>query len=140
MNIKISTAGKTLEKIGNIPASIVVITREEIETYGYMTLIEILENIPGLYAINDYSMFGAKFGVRGFWSGVTNDNMIILVNNVQQVFDLTSNYPLTEITVPVEAIDRIEVVRGPMSVVYGSGAFLGVINIITNETNKEKIQ
>lgn len=133
LNIKITTANRTPEKISDIPASVVVITREEIEAYGYRTLTEIMENIPGLYAIDDYGEYGANFGVRGFWSGVPNDNMIILVNGVNQVNDIWSNYPLNKISIPVEAIDRIEVIRGPMSVIYGNGAFYGVINIFTNE-------
>jgi len=136
MNIQVTTAARTPEKIGDIPASVVLITRKDIETFGYRTLEEILENIPGLYAINDYGEEGVNFGVRGFWSGVANDNMIILVNNVPQVDDFHSNYPITKIPVPVEAIDRIEVIRGPMSVIYGNGAFYGVINIFTNDFTK----
>jgi outer membrane receptor protein involved in Fe transport len=135
MKIKIKTAGKREEKIADIPASVVLITRKDIEAYGYRTLTEILENIPGLYAIDDYSDNFSNFGVRGFWSGVANDNMIILVNDVHQINDLDSNYPLSKIAVPVEAIDRIEVIRGPMSVVYGNGAFYGVINIFTNDNS-----
>lgn len=137
MNVKITTAARTPEKIGDIPASVVLITRQDIETHGYSTLAEILENIPGLYAINDYREEGVNFGVRGFWSGVANDNMIILVNDVPQVNDFQSNYPLNKISVPVEAIDRIEVIRGPMSVIYGNGAFYGVINIFTNDFSKD---
>jgi outer membrane receptor protein involved in Fe transport len=133
MKVKVTTASRTPERIGDIPASVVLITREDIEIYGYRTLTEILENIPGLFAIDDYAEGGANFGVRGFWSGVPNDNMIILINGISQVNDFLSNYPLNKIAVPVEAIDRIEVIRGPMSVVYGNGAFYGVINIITND-------
>ena len=133
MNVKIDTAGKTPERVGDIPASVVLITREDIETYGYRTLTEILESITGLYSIDDYVEGGVNFGVRGFWSGVANDNMIILVNGVHQVFDLLSNYQLNKIVIPVEAIDGIEIIRGPMSVIYGNGAFYGVINIITND-------
>ncbi|MCX6580724.1 MAG: TonB-dependent receptor [Candidatus Aminicenantes bacterium] len=135
LNVKITTANRTPEKISDIPASVVLITREEIEAYGYRTLAEIIENIPGLFAVDDYGEYGANFGVRGFWSGVPNDNMIILVNGVHQVNDMWSNYPLHKIAVPVEAIDRIEVIRGPMSVVYGNGAFYGVINIFTNDNS-----
>ena len=137
MNVKISTAGKRPQRIGDIPASVVLITREDIETFGYSTLTEILNDIPGLYSINDYAEGGANFGVRGFWSGQVNDNMLILVNGVHQVSDFLSNYPLSKISIPVEAIDRIEVIRGPMSVFYGNGAFFGVINIITNEPEKK---
>ncbi len=135
LNVKITTANRTPEKISDIPASVVLITREEIEAYGYQTLTEIMENIPGLYAIDDYGEYGANLGVRGFWSGVQNDNIIILVNGVHQVNDMGSNYPLNKIAVPVEAIDRIEVIRGPMSMVYGNGAFYGVINIFTNDNS-----
>jgi outer membrane receptor for ferrienterochelin and colicins len=137
MNVRITTAGKTAEKISDIPASVVLITREDIETYGYTSLTEILANIPGLFYTDDFGESGPTFGVRGFWSGVPNDNMIILVNGVHQVDDYYSNYPMDRIIVPVEAIDKIEVIRGPMSVVYGAGAFFGVINIITNEPRGE---
>lgn len=135
MAIKITTAARVPEEIRSIPASVVVITREDIQTYGYTTLKEILANIPGLYFIDDYSENGEKFGVRGFWTGVANDNLIIQVNGIPQVYDPASNYPLDLSPIPVESINRIEVVRGPMSVSYGSGAFFGVINIITANYN-----
>ena len=135
MKIKITTAARVPEEVRTIPASVVVITREDIQTYGYTTLKEILENIPGLYFIDDYSENGEKFGVRGFWTGVANDNIIIQVNGIPQVYDPASNYPLDLSPIPPESIDRIEVVRGPMSVSYGSGAFFGVINIITANKN-----
>ena len=132
VNVKIVSAAKTSEKIEEIPASVVLITREEIEYFGYATLTELLEHIPGLYQIDDYQE-GSKFGVRGFWSGVTNRNIVVLVDGVKQVEDRDQTNPLNKIAVPVESIDRIEVVRGPLSVIYGAGAMFGVINIITNK-------
>lgn len=139
MKVKIKTAGKTQEQISSIPASVVLITRKDIETYGYSTLTEILENIPGLYSIDDYSGLGGIFGVRGFWSGVAMDNIIVLVNGVPQIFDYATSSPLLNSPIPVEAIDRIEVVRGPMSVLYGTGAFFGVINIFTDDPSTEPL-
>ncbi len=137
LNLEITTAGKKVEKISEIPASVVIITREDIETYGYRTLTEVLENVPGLYNIDDWSLFGSNFGIRGFWNDLNNRNVIFLVNGVRQVNNYTSsNEILTSVNVPVEAVDRIEVVRGPMSVIYGSGAFYGAINIITNEADE----
>lgn len=128
------SAAKSPEKISDIPASVIVITRTEIEQYGYTVLDELLRHIPGLYPINDYHE-GPKFGVRGFWSGVANRNMAILVNGVKQLEDRDQSNPLTKIAVPIESIDRVEVVRGPMSVIYGPGAMFGVINIITNQSD-----
>ena len=133
LDIRINSAGKISQMIRDIPASVVLITRDNIETYGYQTLTEILENVPGLFGIDDYAEFGTNFGIRGFWSGEANKNMIIQINGIPQVNNNFSNYPLNKILIPVEAIDRIEIIRGPMSVVYGNGAFYGVINIITNE-------
>lgn len=130
LNVEITTASKKPEKVGDIPASIVIVTRADIENYGYQTLAEVLENIPGLYQTDDY--FTQNFGVRGFWTIIPQRNFIILVNGIPQTDGLTSGNWLQQINLPVEAIDRIEVVRGPMAVIYGSGAFFGVINIKTN--------
>jgi len=139
MNIKITTAGKKAERVSEIPASVVLLTREDIKIAGYTDIAEILENISGMFVINDYYYPLGNFGVRGFWPGSDDRNIMVLVNGVSQVYDITSTYIINNITVPVEAIDRIEVVRGPMSVLYGNGAFYGVINIITNEINKSEI-
>lgn len=138
MNEEIITAGKTAQKISGIPASVVVVTREEIATYGYSTLPEILEHVSGLYLHQSHEIIGSQnYGVRGFFNTTSNRNMIILVNGVNQVFDRDSTTRLPRVLVPVEAIDRIEIVLGALSVVYGSGAFFGAINIITNQTNKQ---
>jgi outer membrane receptor protein involved in Fe transport len=133
----ISTAGKKEEKVAEIPSSVRVITRDDIQKYGYRSLAEILENVPGLYAIDNLYMFGPSFGVRGFWNDQENSNIIFMVDGIRQTFEYFGSNPLTKIVVPVEAIDRIEIVKGPMSVMYGSGAFFGAINIITDHTSKE---
>ena len=134
MNVKISTASKRLEKIKDIPAAVSTVTRQDIERYGYTTLAEIIESIPGFYNIYNYTGVSGNFGLRGDWNPRgQNANFVILVNGVNQVKDDTRSNPLDKISVPVEAIDRIEVIRGPMSVMYGNGAFFGVINIVTNQ-------
>jgi outer membrane receptor for ferrienterochelin and colicin len=138
LNVKITTAGKSEQQVKDIPASVVVITRADIEAYGYHSLPEILENIPGMYMTNDYSLGAVNLGVRGYWSITPNNNLMIFVNDVDQISLPYSSYMLDQITVPVEAIERIEVIRGPMSVLYGSGAFFGVINIFTKNVNPSK--
>ncbi|MCP4220411.1 MAG: TonB-dependent receptor, partial [bacterium] len=135
MNVEITTAGKKAEKIGDIPASVVVITRTDLEQFGYQSLEEILENIPGLFVANDLTY--TTIGVRGFWTSHPT-NVMILINGVSHLDDIDGIFLLKDIPVPVESIDRIEVVRGPMSVMYGAGAFFGVINIITDDALSEK--
>ncbi len=130
----ISTAGKRNQSIGQIPASVVIVSKEEIATQGYQSLPEILENVTGLYLFRDYSWSGGDpiVGMRGFFSQGFNNDIIILVNGVSMYEEYWGFYPFSRFPIAVEAIDRIEIVRGPMSVLYGSGAFFGAINIITN--------
>jgi outer membrane receptor for ferrienterochelin and colicin len=131
LNLKVVAAQKTERNVKQVPASVIVITRNEIAQNGYKDLQEILNQVPGLYLWNDYHVRGRiNIGIRGYNSC---DDVIILVNGVNQVEGMYNEYLLTKVAVPVDAIDRIEVVRGPMSVMYGSGAFFGVINIITND-------
>lgn len=133
MQIKINTASKTSLTAGEIPASVIIIDRKDIQIYGYSSLEEILNNIPGMYMTEDWAWFGSvNYGVRGIYSKSHFDTMAILVNGVSQMEDGKRGYPLEKVNVPVQAIDRIEVIRGPMAVIYGSSAFLGAINIITN--------
>ncbi len=136
MTVKISTSGKTLERATEVPASIIIITRRDIETFGYTSLTQILEAIPGFYNVKDL-LHHSNFGIRGFWNYNPNRNLIVMVNGVRQGEDVTGGNLTETIGVPVEAIDRIEVIKGPMSVMYGSGGFYGAVNIFTNIKREE---
>ena len=140
LSLKVQSGGKENESISDLPASIVIISEKDIKEQGWQSLEEILTHVPGMYMINDYLWFGSdNFGVRGFFSTGAFGNMTVMVNGVSQKEDWYNSFPLTKVNVPVEAIDRIEIIRGPMSVVYGSNAFLGSINIITNEAENENM-
>ncbi|OUD14040.1 TonB-dependent receptor plug domain-containing protein [Thioflexithrix psekupsensis] len=139
MSVEIETAGKTVEKISVVPASVVLVTRQDIQRYGYSRLTDILDHVSGMYKLDNYGPSGPAYGVRGYLApSSTNRNIIVLINGVNHVSDYDSTYFFSSINVPVEAIDRIEIVRGPQSTIYGSGASFGVINIITNEVHQEQ--
>ena len=141
LKVKIESAGKIPEEIREIPASVIIVTREEIASYGHSTLTDVLENVPGFYNIYSYEGVSGNFGIRGFWNPRSqNSNVAILVNGINQSRRDDRSNPLGKITVPVESIDRIEIIRGPMSVMYGNGASFGVINIITNEQTQSASQ
>ncbi len=132
VNIRLDAVAKYPEKISEIPASVYVMTRLEIEQSGYDSLLDILYSVPGLYFVDTYT--NSVSGLRGI-SGTGGSDMVFLVNGVEQNRDLLDFF-----VVPVETIDRVEIIRGPMSVIYGNGAFLGVINIITNDYSHQQTE
>jgi outer membrane receptor protein involved in Fe transport len=78
-------------------------------------------------------MYKENIGVRGFYRSEWNQNIIFLVNGVRQRSGYDFNNKLSYINVPVQSIQRVEVIKGPAAVSYGSGAFFGVVNIVTTE-------
>jgi len=135
INLKVITADKHEASIDKVPASMVILSKKDIENSGYTTINELLRHITGYYQIEDHYWLGSSnFGVRGYFKNGPFSNISILVNGVNQLSDKYSDYPDVKITVPIEAIERIEIVKGPMAVIYGNGAFFGAINIITDAT------
>lgn len=133
LEVKIRSAGKREEEIRDIPASVTVVTREEIERYGWIAFEELLRNIPAFYLLDNIE--DRFIGTRGAVGG----GVQLLVNSVPQHPSLQKTLTGTEIArldIPVESIDRVEIVRGPMSVIYGNNAFQGVINVVTNQIDR----
>lgn len=126
------TASRWEQSVNEIPASIVVIEREEIQEFGYVNVQELIENIPGMYIIDQKSFNDISIGIRGF-CGPFNRHVMIQVNGVSMMSEFQNDFKLDKMNISIESIDKIEVIRGPMSIIYGTGAFFGVINIITNE-------
>src|SRR5438552_4446106 len=112
-------ASKFLQKAADAPASVTVITADEIQKYGYRTLVDILRSVPGFYVIYDRNY--TYVGVRGLSRpGDYNARILFLLDGHRvndNVYD--GGYVGTEFPVDVDLIDRIEIVRGPSSSVYG---------------------
>ncbi len=140
LTLKVNSATKFDESINEIPHSIFIITKKDIETYGYRTLAEALQHVPGFYMIDDYSAYKQNFGIRGFFRDEWNQNIVFIVNGIRQRMTTSFNNPLSYINIPIQSIERIEIIKGPASVTYGTGAFLGVVNIITSsQENKSDV-
>jgi outer membrane receptor for ferrienterochelin and colicins len=135
INIPVFSASKFEQKPSEAPSSTTVITSEEIKRYGYRTLGDILKSVPGFYVSYDrnYQFLGA----RGVNLGDYNSRILLLVDGHRINNDLTDGaYIDTAFVLDVDLIDRIEIVRGPGSVLYGDNAFFGVINVITRRADK----
>jgi iron complex outermembrane receptor protein len=124
-------ASKFLQKVSDSPTSVTVVTAEEIQKHGYRTLAEVLKSIRGFYVISDRNY--SYVGVRGFSRpGDVNARILFLVDGHrinENIFD--GAYVGTEFPVDIDLIERIEVTRGPSSSIYGAGAFVAVVNVIT---------
>lgn len=125
------SASKYEQKVTEAPSSVSIVTAEEIKRYGYRTLADILRSIRGFYITYDRNY--TYLGVRGFArSGDWNARTLVLVDGHrlnEAVYD--SVLIGTEFIVDVDLIDRVEIVRGPSSSLYGNNAFFAVVNVIT---------
>jgi outer membrane receptor for ferrienterochelin and colicins len=119
------------QKVTRAPSSVTIVTAEKIAKFGYRTLADILRSVGGYHVSNDrnYSYLGTRGLLR---PGDYNSRTLVLINGHRMndaVYD--SGYVAREAMVDVDLIERVEIIRGPSSSIYGSSAFFGVVNVIT---------
>jgi outer membrane receptor for ferrienterochelin and colicins len=134
MNLKVDTvyaASKFQQGVNEAPASITIITSDQIEKNGYRTLSDVLQSVPGFYVTNDRNY--SYVGMDGISRPTDYNTHLLIMVDGHRVNDNIFNgaYVGTEALVDVQLIKRIEIIRGPGSSLYGANAFLGVINIVT---------
>jgi outer membrane receptor protein involved in Fe transport len=126
--VKVATGAE--QSAARAPSVTTVITSQDIEATGARNLDEVLETVPGLHVARRSSVaYDPIYTFRGIYSD-DNFEVLKLVNNIP-VSTLTGGILWAEM--PVNAIARIEIIRGPGSAVFGADAFAGVINIITKD-------
>ncbi len=125
------TATKTEQKNYEAPAIITTVTREQIGVWGYRSISEVLSHLLGFYVVDDHT--SPNLAVRGISGGLYADSSIVkvLIDGHSVAFHATGGNWLGPELIPLSAVERIEVVRGPASALFGADAFLGVINIKT---------
>ena len=129
---KVYGASKFDQKTTEAPSSITVITADEIKRYGYRTLADVLRSVPGFYVSYDRNY--AYLGARGINLGDFNARMLLLVDGHRVNNNITDGaYIDTAFILDIDLVDRVEIIRGPGSVLYGNNAFFGVINVITRQ-------
>jgi len=135
MEIEVPTvfgASKFEQKVTAAPSSISVITADEIRRYGHRTLGDVLESVQGFHVSYDRNY--AIVGVRGVSLGDFNSRILLLINGHRVNNNLTDGAFIdTAFILDVDLIERVEIIRGPGSVLYGNNAFFGVVNVITRQ-------
>ncbi|MCU4448988.1 TonB-dependent receptor [Acinetobacter lwoffii] len=127
------------QQLKDAPASISVITQEDIQRKNATNIADLLVDVPGVDVRNGV---GKTAGLNVSIRGMNADDTLILIDGRRQTTstDVTPNgfgEAATGFMPPLSAIERIEVIRGPMSTLYGSDAMGGVINIITKKVSDE---
>ena len=128
----ISIATGRAQPISKAPAVSAVITEEEIREIGARDLDQVLETVPGLHVSKRPRFGGPIYTFRGIYSE-TNPHVLMLINGIPITDGYVGDRGQIWGGMPVEAISRVEVIRGPGSAIYGAEAFAGVINIVTKD-------
>jgi iron complex outermembrane receptor protein len=129
----VTTITKTEQELREAPSVVSVIGRDEIRARGYRSVAEVLAATAGFHVIDDLVLPDA--GIRGAHGGVNGSSRLIKVMIDGQPVDFrpTTGYALGPELIPIEIVERIEIIRGPASALYGADAFLGVVSIITRD-------
>jgi len=127
----VSIATGTKKAISKAPSVASVITMEDIERMGVSDLDEVLEYVPGLHISRSPNSNTPVYTFRGIYNKF-NPQVLVLVNGIPITNMFVGNRSQIWGGMPVHAISRIEIIRGPGSAIYGAEAFAGVINVITH--------
>jgi outer membrane receptor protein involved in Fe transport len=128
---KVVGASRSEKKLQDLPITVYVITQEEIHKNGYTTLVDVLKMVPGVRVGKVGSgVSGEMFMMRGLEGNVYTK---ILLNSLPIQPSASSSLGIGE-QLPIAQVDRIEVIYGTASAVYGADAMAGVVNIITKNT------
>lgn len=130
-NVSVDAASKYGQRLRHTPANVVVITRHDIRSHRYRSIPDALRSVPGFFVYNDtlYDFVN----VRGLGlPGDFNTRILLLLNgHTLNVPAGSGGANLHDFNLDMQSVERIEVIKGPGGVLYGTGAFFAVINVIT---------
>lgn len=131
MNVKVVTASGQMQTTSEAPSTITVITAKQIEERGYEQLEDALRDIPGIDMIHVNGYAPTLIYFRGMY-GAENLRALLMINGIVENNILGSN-DMAGPAYSLHNVERIEIIWGPVSAIYGANAFGGVINIITKK-------
>ncbi|MGV8058807.1 MAG: TonB-dependent receptor plug domain-containing protein [Smithellaceae bacterium] len=130
MEETVVTASRVEESLRMAADSVTVITEKEIQRKKRQTVVEVLNDVPGVFIPQNGANGGSSYV---YMRGTNNAHTVILIDGVRVGDPISTDGKLSISNMPTDNIERIEVVRGNQSVLYGSDAIGGVINIITKK-------
>jgi outer membrane receptor protein involved in Fe transport len=139
MNVEVTTASRFSDKLSGAPSIMSVVTSDELRRFGGLTLNEILQRVAGMTGSTIYFVDRSLVAARGDQTKTNGGHILILINGrpTREVMEGGVISDLLE-SFPVEILERIEIIKGPGSVLYGSNAFSAVINLITQKAFSDR--
>jgi len=133
LQVKVITASKTVEPQAQAPGVMSVVTAKEIERFGATSLRDVLERVTSIHGFTS-GLSRNVLLLRGDYHSDSTIHLLVLIDG-RPTRERTKGGTEMDLFAmfPIESIDRIEVIRGPGSVLYGTNAYSGVINIITKK-------
>ncbi|TMO24765.1 ferric-rhodotorulic acid transporter [Pseudoalteromonas sp. S4492] len=132
LNVQVDIASKTSETLSSVPSTMSVFSRKQIQALGVDNAYEVMNFVPGMQSTRgDWVGAVPKDHARGVY--LDSGNVLVMINGErvnESSFGKASAYMPY---IPIEIIEKIEFIRGPGSALYGSNAFLGVMNIVTSK-------
>jgi len=134
LNMDVSTASKSDEKQSDAPGILSVLSKDELDRFGGTTLRDILERVPGLISSGANYTNRTTIAPRGDQIKQNSSHVLFLINGrpVRETQEGGVSSEFIE-SFPVNIIEKVEVIKGPGSVLYGSDAFSAVVNVITQK-------
>ena len=130
LNVDVTIATKTAEPIERTPAIVTLVTRHDIEEQGWTSLAELLEHLPD-FMLARLPAAEAGLVVRGMSS---REGVLVMLNGVPLNNPLDGSFAFFDM--PLGAVERVEIIRGPGSALYGGSAVLAVVNVITDPASR----
>ncbi|MEN0063845.1 MAG: PEGA domain-containing protein [Myxococcota bacterium] len=133
----VTAASRYAQDVAEAPASVNLIPKEELQAFGYQTVIEALQGLRGVYSTDDLAY--ESLGIRGFNRLGDYGNRVLVTLDGHRTNDnfIGSSQAGNDFLGDLEDVTRIEFVRGPGSALYGSNAVFGVINVVTKGRGDE---
>lgn len=135
MSAEVVTAGRQRQKFVEAPAAMSVVTAEDIRQSGALTLSEALRMVVGIHLGYTDSNYMLASGIRGFHKLPAN-KIVLLIDGVPWTYEMYGIPAFFQSPVALEEIERIEVMKGPGSSLYGPNAMFGVVNVITRRPSE----
>ncbi len=136
---EISTASRSLQALGDAPGIVTVWTKDAIADYGFRNLEDLLQLVTG-FTVTRNSLFSANHAaiqVRGGFD-FFSQHVLILLNGRRLNEPVTGGATTFHFSIPIDAVERVEVIRGPGGALYGANAAYAVVNLVTNDDDLDQ--